>query len=273
MVNASAAKGEGRIGPPSRRGAGATPIPVLAHPIALGYHRARFCQVPAEGNVWNLTFAVAANEGACVMSHGPDHDPPPTASAGPPSAPDLDRRRFLGAASSIAMGCGLVAGYGALGAIAARFVYPAKSGEAAWMFVIDMAGAKVGESIAYRTPAGEAVTVARIAHAGTAADFIALSSTCPHLGCQVKWEPQNNRFFCPCHNGTFDPSGKATGGPPGEAGQALLRFPLKVDGGNLFIQVPLGTLGAHLTESDLRLVRIDDRPGHDPCLGCRGRAV
>jgi len=203
---------------------------------------------------------------------------PSTSPAGLPSTPDPDRRRFLGAASSIAMGCGLVAGYGALGAIAARFVYPAKSKDAEWMFVTDLAGAKVGDAIAYRAPAGETVTVARIAQGGTAADFIALSSTCPHLGCQVHWEGQNQRFFCPCHNGTFDPSGKATGGPPGDAGQSLLRFPLKVEAGNLFIEVPLGTLGSRTGDEGRRLVRLDEPPGspgagHDPCLGCRGRGA
>ena len=71
----------------------------------------------------------------------------------------------------------------------------------------------------------------------TADAFIALSSTCPHLGCQVHWEPQNDRYLCPCHNGTFAPAGTPTGGPPFEANQSLPHYPLRVEGGLLFVEV------------------------------------
>ena len=70
-------------------------------------------------------------------------------------------------------------------------------------------------------------------------DFVAFSSICPHLGCQVNWELQNDRFFCPCHNGVFDRDGNATGGPPAAAGQRLPRYPLKIENGLLFIEVQL----------------------------------
>jgi Rieske Fe-S protein len=55
----------------------------------------------------------------------------------------------------------------------------------------------------------------------------------------VHWEAQNDRFFCPCHNGAFDRQGNATAGPPAAAGQALLRFPLRLENGLLFIEVPI----------------------------------
>ncbi|HLF92414.1 MAG TPA: Rieske (2Fe-2S) protein [Planctomycetota bacterium] len=156
-----------------------------------------------------------------------------------PKPPEPDRRNFL---ATGAMAGGLVAGYGAFAAIAGRFLYPARPGATEWLFVLDLHGMKPGESIVYTTPAGATVAVARTAGAGTDQDFLALSSTCPHLGCRVHWEGANNRFFCPCHNGTFDPTGKATGGPPAEAGQSLLRYPLKVEKGLLYIQVPVEKL-------------------------------
>ena len=84
--------------------------------------------------------------------------------------------------------------------------------------------------------------MARRAEQGTAEDFVALSSTCPHLGCQVHWQPGEKRFFCPCHNGTFDPEGRALSGPPFEAGQSLGRYPLKIEDGVLFIEVPMEAL-------------------------------
>ncbi|MBI3097431.1 MAG: ubiquinol-cytochrome c reductase iron-sulfur subunit [Planctomycetes bacterium] len=161
----------------------------------------------------------------------------------PPEADPPDRRRFLSTVSTLAMTAGLLGGYGAFGAIAARFLYPAGPRRRAWMFVVDLASMKPGDSRSYVSPAGESVALARTGNAGTVDDFIALSSTCPHLGCQVHWEAQNSRFFCPCHNGTFDPSGRATGGPPADAGQSLLKYPLKVEGGLLYIEVPVDRVG------------------------------
>lgn len=140
------------------------------------------------------------------------------------------------------MGTGLVAGYGSFGAIAARFLYPAGPPNARWQFVISVARFPATGSLAYTTPGGATVTVARHGEGDAQEDFIALSSTCPHLGCQVHWEPQNNRFFCPCHNGTFDASGRGTGGPPGDAGLSLPEYPLRVERGLLFIEVPVEAL-------------------------------
>lgn len=134
---------------------------------------------------------------------------------------------------------GLVAGYGALAAIAARFLYPARDSPRNWLYLTRADDMKVGDSLNYRTPDGARVVVTRQAEEPEAESFLALSSTCPHLGCQVHWEPGNDRFFCPCHNGVFDPSGKAIGGPPGDAGQRLPDFPLRVDKGLLYIRVPV----------------------------------
>jgi len=156
-----------------------------------------------------------------------------------PSEPGTDRRSFLARASGIAMTAGLAAGYGTCGWMAVRFLYPAHPRPKGWMFVIEAVRLAKGQSFAYRTPAGERVTIARQADAGTVEDFAALSSTCPHLGCQVHWEAQRERFFCPCHNGTFDRDGKGTGGPPGEAGMSLPRYPLRLEDGLLYIEVPL----------------------------------
>ena len=82
------------------------------------------------------------------------------------------------------------------------------------------------------------IVVARQKEGDSVDCFAALSSVCPHLGCAVHWEQQNKRFFCPCHNGAFDASGKATEGPPAAASQSLKEYPLKVENGLLFIAVP-----------------------------------
>jgi Rieske Fe-S protein len=96
-----------------------------------------------------------------------------------------------------------------------------------------------GGSLEYQGPTGAKIVIARQGSQGTEDDFVALSSVCPHLGCQVEWRPHENRFFCPCHNGAFDAEGKGSEGPPAAAGQSLSRYPLKVEGGLLFIEVPV----------------------------------
>jgi nitrite reductase/ring-hydroxylating ferredoxin subunit len=137
------------------------------------------------------------------------------------------------------MAGGLAASYGTFAYTAGRFLYPDRESSDGWLFVTYEARMRAGDSLAYRAPNGAPITIARIGASGESRDFLALSSTCPHLGCQVRWEAQASRFFCPCHNGVFDPSGKATGGPPADAGQSLARYDLKLEGGLLFIRVPL----------------------------------
>jgi Rieske Fe-S protein len=179
-----------------------------------------------------------------------------------------DRRGFLKNASKAAMAAGLVGGYGGFAIVAGRYLYPSRSNEVMWQFVKEVDGIEVGEAIRYRGPSGEAINITRMGRSGGADDFIALSSTCPHLGCQVRWEEQHNRFFCPCHNGVFDPSGKATAGPPGEAGQFLPRYELKIENGILHIAVPPPQFAGVELESGI--VEDDEGicgPGHDPCLG------
>ncbi|MCB1217214.1 Rieske (2Fe-2S) protein [bacterium] len=165
-----------------------------------------------------------------------------TGSQSPQDPAAEPRRGFLRQATGLAMLGALVAGYGRFAGMAMEFLYPSQPAAEDWQFVSSVASFRQGDSLAYRAPRGDKVTITRQAESGTADDFIALSSTCPHLGCQVHWEPHNDRYFCPCHNGVFDPSGKGIGGPPGDAGQSLPRFPLKVEDGLLYILVPMTRL-------------------------------
>jgi nitrite reductase/ring-hydroxylating ferredoxin subunit len=177
----------------------------------------------------------------------------------------------LSGAGTIAMAGGLVASYGTLAAMAGRYLYPARGRRMRWQFLLEVARLAPGSSISYRSPSGERIAIARQGEGETADDFIALSSTCPHLGCQVHWEGHNDRFFCPCHNGVFDPQGKGISGPPGDAQQSLGRYGLEVRDGLLYIEVPMdetdvasaGTIEANPAE------RGPTGPGHDPCLGER----
>ena len=42
----------------------------------------------------------------------------------------------------------------------------------------------------------------------------AVSATCTHLGCNVKWDPDASLFRCPCHGGVYDQKGQVVAGPP-----------------------------------------------------------
>ena len=151
---------------------------------------------------------------------------------------DDGRRRFLVWMSRVTMAAGLAGGYGGLALIAGRYLYPARPPAVVRRFVAQADSLQVGDALVYEAPSGETINVARHGPRTTAHDFVALSDTCPHLGCRVHWEARNKRYFCPCHNGVFDPSGTGIGGPPGEAGQSLSRYPLEVRDGLLFIAVP-----------------------------------
>jgi Rieske Fe-S protein len=41
-----------------------------------------------------------------------------------------------------------------------------------------------------------------------------LSNSCAHLGCPVRWFPDQQLFLCPCHGGLYDINGGWVGGPP-----------------------------------------------------------
>jgi len=186
-----------------------------------------------------------------------------------------DRRTF--SVASTAMAAGLAAGYGMMGYVAFQFLKPQGRTKRGWMFVKPVKEFEVGGSLRFRAPDGSTINITRAGNTGTAEDFTALSSVCPHLGCQVHWEQKNNRYFCPCHNGTFDPQGKATGGPPAAAGQSLGTYELRVEAGLLYIEVPI----ERLAHAGSRCEQLEDDgsprgPGHDPCLAPRdqqGRPV
>jgi Rieske Fe-S protein len=47
------------------------------------------------------------------------------------------------------------------------------------------------------------------------AEVVAFSQKCTHLGCVVYFEPDENRWHCPCHEGNFESlTGEVISGPP-----------------------------------------------------------
>ncbi|MBI4633757.1 MAG: ubiquinol-cytochrome c reductase iron-sulfur subunit [Deltaproteobacteria bacterium] len=44
--------------------------------------------------------------------------------------------------------------------------------------------------------------------------LVALKGVCSHMECNIAYKPEERKFYCPCHKGWFDETGKNIKGPP-----------------------------------------------------------
>ena len=58
-----------------------------------------------------------------------------------------------------------------------------------------------------------AITAARSYLTKQAAEIVAISEVCPHLGCRVEWCDSSGQFECPCHGSVFNRLGELRSGP------------------------------------------------------------
>ena len=66
--------------------------------------------------------------------------------------------------------------------------------------------------------------------------YRALSATCSHLGCRVRWDATSELYLCPCHGGAYDRTGRVVAGPPP---QPLQRLAVRVNPQTSDIEVEL----------------------------------
>lgn len=57
-----------------------------------------------------------------------------------------------------------------------------------------------------------------------------LSSSCAHLGCPVRWVPDQELYLCPCHGGLYDINGGWVGGPPPRGMYRYIEAEVREDG-------------------------------------------
>jgi menaquinol-cytochrome c reductase iron-sulfur subunit len=62
---------------------------------------------------------------------------------------------------------------------------------------------------------------------------LVLSPVCTHMGCNVVWNGEKQRFLCPCHGGQYTADGRNVSGPPP---RPLDRLAARVENGVLMIQ-------------------------------------
>lgn len=68
---------------------------------------------------------------------------------------------------------------------------------------------------------------------GGGGQLVVLSAICPHLGCSVSWQANQDKFVCPCHGGVFKADGQQISGPPPRAMDSL---PTQVKDGKLQVR-------------------------------------
>lgn len=68
----------------------------------------------------------------------------------------------------------------------------------------------------------------------TGSEVRALDSTCTHLGCRTRFNPDSKLIECPCHGGVYDATGKVIGGPPPSPLQSLAT---RVENNRVFVEI------------------------------------
>ena len=150
------------------------------------------------------------------MSHDPQHDCAPQDE----SCALHDRRDFLRV------------GLMAVGALAALGATPDRLAALERTFA---AGRVDGNDLRFPLPTADGATIDRannliLARFGGAAMAFVLE--CPHRGENVRWEGDNNRFFCPKHESTFQPDGARI---QGKAERGLDRYAIRREGNELVV--------------------------------------
>jgi Rieske Fe-S protein len=112
--------------------------------------------------------------------------------------------------------------------------------ERVWVSAAGLAALTDGEPqavtlrIARRDGATEAVDRRVVFLVRTGDRVRALDSTCTHLGCRTRLDPDARLIVCPCHGGVYDLSGQVVGGPPP---RPLDELPTRVDGPQILVEV------------------------------------
>jgi menaquinol-cytochrome c reductase iron-sulfur subunit len=158
------------------------------------------------------------------MTEGPD-----------PSHP-VDRREAL---HTIVFWCATAGAIGAVGIPAMRFAVgnSLQEGARQWVAIgaLDSIPSDDFKRIIYQfraTDAWREVTREGLIYArlGEGGEPLVVSAVCTHLGCNVRWRSDEERFACPCHKGFYDAEGNVISGPPP---RALDRLETRVQDGVL----------------------------------------
>jgi len=145
------------------------------------------------------------------------------------SSKQTSRRDAL---ANLALAVTLIPGLGIAANHVLRFLIPEKDRRTEELLLAKVSELQIGGSRVFRGVLGNDLLAVRLAEGGVKV----FSSICTHLGCQVQWDPTEGNFLCPCHMGRFDTNGDVIAGPPPKP---MPSYPVRVDGDNVFVTVPV----------------------------------
>lgn len=96
-------------------------------------------------------------------------------------------------------------------------------------------GTRQGDDLRFPLPTADGATVDRANNLIIArfnGEAIAFVLECPHRGENVRWQANNNRFFCPKHESTFQPDGARI---QGKADRGMDRYAIRREGNELIV--------------------------------------
>ncbi len=138
------------------------------------------------------------------------------------------RSLFRGMFSSVIFGLGPLVSLAAI----ARYLWPnAAKADEEWTAVGLPSDYQIGD---VRFFAEQEVYVARYDDG-----FMALSQRCSHLRCKVPFNPDTERFECPCHGSIYDNRGVNLAGP---APRPLAVHKMRVRGGALEVRTDINSI-------------------------------
>ncbi|MBT3185266.1 MAG: ubiquinol-cytochrome c reductase iron-sulfur subunit [Nitrospina sp.] len=139
----------------------------------------------------------------------------------------MSRRAFF---INALMGVSLLSGIALMASYFVRFLFPVSNVKVSRkLYVGDVRQIPPGKSTSFTDLKGQKLNIVN-----TGDEFIALSTKCTHLGCQVFWKERERLFFCPCHDGFFDERGNVVKGPPPAP---LTTYKVEVVGQGVYIYV------------------------------------
>jgi Rieske Fe-S protein len=112
------------------------------------------------------------------------------------------------------------------------FVFPPKEAEKAASGAVEAAKvAEVPPGAAKVFPLGTKPGI--LIHTQTG-EWRAFTAVCTHLSCTVRFKPDSQSLWCPCHDGQFDLRGRNVGGPPP---RPLPEHKVSVRGDEVYVQL------------------------------------
>ena len=139
----------------------------------------------------------------------------------------MGRREFF---TNVVLGVAVAMGLGALAARFLQFLYPVVAAEREIEVpIVQRSAIPPGGGIVVHSPVGH------IAIEDVGGDIRAFSAVCTHLGCIITWQPTDHHvWYCACHKGKYDRTGRVVGGPPPRPLDAV---PANVRDGQVFVKL------------------------------------